>query len=420
MSSPFPTARARLLVAEDSPTQAQRLQYLLEQQGHEVFVAPDGVAALEMARRVRPTLVISDVVMPEMDGYELSYRVKNDPLLRGVPVMLVTALSDPHDVIRGLEAGADSFIVKPFEEHYLASRVEFLLANRDMAVPGEAGTGLAIRFKGEKHIITASRAQVLNLLLSTYEAAVERNRELARAQAEVESVNVQLQGALRELEAFSHSVSHDLRAPVHKIHGFGQLLLEDHAPQLDENGRHYVERMIAGARKMDELIEAMLALSKVTRADLVPVEVDLSEMAARVFEEVREREPARRCALRVQPGMHARADARLLEIALTNLLANAWKFTSGREVARIEVGRLDAEADAFFVRDNGAGFDARYAHKLFNAFQRMHSEREFPGTGIGLATVRRVVERHGGRAWAEGRPGEGATFFFSLPRNAPD
>ena len=407
-------APIRVLVAEDSPTQAQRLRHLLQRQGYEVAVAPNGREALDLARTFRPTLIISDVVMPEMDGYELSRRIKADAALAQIPVMLVTTLADPHDVIRGIEAGADNFVVKPYQEGYLSDRVEFLLANRFTKAPEQSPDGVTIHFNGQQHVITATREQILNLLLSTYQAAIERNRELVRTQAE-------LQGAMRELESFSHSVSHDLRAPLHKIHGFGELLLEDYAERLDDTGRHYLERMIAGAAKMNELIEAMLALSQVSRADLVASEVDLSAIAERILADLRERDPARRCESRVQPGMKAFGDARLFDIALTNLLGNAWKFSSGREVTRIEVGELPANGQmaVFFVRDNGAGFDPQYAERLFAAFQRLHTEKEFPGTGIGLATVRRVVERHEGNVWAESLPGQGATFYFSVPSRNP-
>jgi two-component system, sensor histidine kinase and response regulator len=411
-----------ILIAEDSPTQAERLRMLLERRGYEVIVAADGRAALELARKHHPTLVISDVVMPEMDGYMLSHGIKADPALRHTPVMLVTSLSDPHDVIRGIEVGADNFVVKPFEETYLTNQVRFLLVNRAMNEAADQAPALTIHFKGESHRITATREQILNLLLSTYEAAVERNRELARSQSDLQAVNRQLESAMREIESFSHSVSHDLRAPLHKIHGFGQVLLEDHAASLDATGRHYLERMIAGAAKMEELIEAMLALSRVSQADLVAGPVDVTAIATRILDDLKEHDAARRCECEVEPGLAVWGDARLFEAALTNLLSTAWKFTGGREPSRIAVGSVggDALMDTLFVRDNGAGFDAAGAKRLFSPFHRMHSDHEFPGTGIGLATVRRVIERHGGSVWAESAPGQGATFYIAVPRAASE
>jgi two-component system, sensor histidine kinase and response regulator len=406
----------RILVAEDSPTQALRLRLLLERSGYEVIVAADGREALEAARREKPTLVISDVVMPEMDGYGLSRSIKSDSDLRQIPVMLVTTLSDPQDVIRGIEAGADNFVVKPYEEDYLAARVGFLLDNNGLGGGEESTAGVRIRFKGEDHLITATREQILNLLLSTYEAAIERNRELARAQAELESVNTQLSMAMRELESFSHSVSHDLRSPVNKIRGFGELLLEDYAARLDETGRHYLDRMIAGAARMEELIEAMLRLSRVSQEELAAREFDLGALARRTLDELREQEPGRAVEAHIGQGLAAWGDPHLVEIVLCNLIGNAWKFTSRREVARIEVGRLPGAPGSpgrFYVRDNGAGFDPAQSARLFTPFQRLHGD--FPGTGIGLATVRRVIERHGGSVHGESEPGRGATFYFSLP-----
>jgi signal transduction histidine kinase len=410
-------AQVKVVVAEDSPTQALRLRHLLEKRGYDVRTCGDGLAALEAVRQAPPTLVISDVVMPRMDGYELSRRVKDDPALAAIPVMLLTALSDPHDVIRGIEAGADHFVVKPFEEEYLASQVRFLLENRRAREDGPEGETITVQFEGERHEIRASRGQILNLLLSTYGAAVERNKELARAQAELQSVNAQLRLAFRELESFSHSVSHDLRAPVQKIQGFGELLREACGDRLDETARHYLERVMASARHMNELIEALLALARVSQGELAALEVDLGAIARRALAELAERDPSRRVDTHVDDGLRARGDPRLYEAAIRNLLENAWKFTAKREAAAIEVRREPGGEGklALAIRDNGAGFDPRYAEKLFEPFRRLHSEREFPGTGIGLATVRRVIERHGGTIRAEGSPGAGAVFHITLP-----
>jgi DNA-binding response OmpR family regulator len=198
-----PGTPVRILVVEDSATQAQRLQHLLEQHGYQVVIASNGRLGLEMARQSPPALIISDVVMPEMDGYELSQRIKADRWLQTVPVILVTTMSDPQDVIRGLKSGADSFILKPYAEQYLLARVQYALFNRDMRRPQESGTGVEVHFNGERHLITAGRLRILNLLLSTYDAAIQRNKELKRGQEELQSLNVQLEEANRELESFS-------------------------------------------------------------------------------------------------------------------------------------------------------------------------------------------------------------------------
>jgi PAS domain S-box-containing protein len=262
-----------------------------------------------------------------------------------------------------------------------------------------------------------------------FEGFVSDISDRVRAEEEVRALNITLErrvdertedllGANRELEAFSYSVSHDLRSPLGAIRGFADALMESCGARLDPADRHYLERIRAGGARMDALIDDMLSLSRISRADLVAGEVDVSALALEALAEMREREPGRRNRCHVQRGMRARADNALLRIALTNLIGNAWKFSAGREEVVVEVGQLrdDGLATTFFVRDEGAGFDPAYAEKLFGTFQRLHTQSEFPGTGIGLATVRRVIERHGGHVWAEGAVGEGATFYFSLPK----
>jgi len=225
-----------------------------------------------------------------------------------------------------------------------------------------------------------------------------------------------LQAVNRELEAFSYSVSHDLRAPLRSIDGFSRALIEDHAAQLDETGRDYLHRVRAASERMGLLIEDLLRLSRLTSRELVRGTVDLSSIAQEVIDDLRERSPGRDLEVVIEAGIEARADPNLVRIALENLLGNAWKFTSKREQAMIEFGarRSDGER-AFYVRDNGEGFDMEYAGKLFGAFQRLHSTEEYEGTGIGLATVQRIIHRHGGRVWAEAAVDAGATFCFTLP-----
>ena len=226
----------------------------------------------------------------------------------------------------------------------------------------------------------------------------------------------QLEAANRELEAFSYSVSHDLRAPLRGIDGWSLALLEDCGGQLDTQGRQYLDRVRAETQRMGHLIDDLLALSRMTRCDLRPTPVDLSALAQRIAVRLRESAPGRAVELLIQPDLRTHGDASLLEAALTNLLDNAWKFTGKRAAARIEFGRMEQEGvPVFFVRDNGAGFTMANTKKLFAPFQRMHRTEEFPGTGIGLATVQRIIARHGGRIWTEAQVDQGATFFFTLP-----
>ncbi|HUF88545.1 MAG TPA: ATP-binding protein [Gemmatimonadota bacterium] len=240
------------------------------------------------------------------------------------------------------------------------------------------------------------------------------NRALRQRATEIEASN-------RELEAFSYSVSHDLRAPLRSITSFSQALLEDHAGGLDEEGRDYLQRVVRGGQRMAELIEDMMVLSRISRREMERGPVDLSSTALEIASELARGEPERHVVVDVEPDLLVDADPKLLRILIENLLANAWKFTARQPDPRIELGVMPSDNGrrVFYVRDNGAGFDMEHAGRLFAPFQRLHSEAEFPGTGVGLATVQRVVRRHGGEVWAEARVRQGATFYFTIRGEGP-
>ena len=272
-------------------------------------------------------------------------------------------------------------------------------------------------------------ASILSVWFWAREAAQGRRR--ARAEAKLRRLNreledrvsqrtAQLETANKELEAFAYSVSHDLRAPLRGIDGFSQALMEDYGGQMDETGRHYLSRVRAGTQRMGVLIDDLLRLSRVSRAQMQRGPVDLGAMANAVLDELKQQDPGRKVETGIADGLQATGDAHLLRIVLDNLLGNAWKYTSRHASARIQVGVTGKKgARAFFVKDDGAGFDMAYAHKLFGVFQRLHGADEFPGTGVGLATVARIIHRHGGQIWAESAPEKGATFFFTLPEEGP-
>jgi signal transduction histidine kinase len=239
--------------------------------------------------------------------------------------------------------------------------------------------------------------------------------QLEATNRDLEETNRELEGANSELEAFSYSVSHDLRSPLRSIEGFAQILLEDHAQGLDEEARSYLRRVRAASRRMALLIDDLLDLSRVTRSSLTRQMVDLSALAREIAAEIEKSQPDRRVRFVIADGLAVRGDPRLLRVLLENLLGNAFKFTQREREATIEFGAVTRDGGvAYYVRDNGVGFDEAYATKLFGAFQRLHGSEDFEGTGIGLATVQRIVQRHGGKAWAEGAVGKGATFYFTL------
>lgn len=251
------------------------------------------------------------------------------------------------------------------------------------------------------------------------EELAEMNRNLERR---IRERTAQLEAANKDLEAFSYSVSHDLRAPLRHIDGFSQMLLESSFEKLDDAGKSALHNIRNAAEKMGELIDGMLNLSRLTRQDMKRENVDLTMLAREIEQDLRRLQPDRRAEVVVAEGLRCFGDGALLRAVLDNLIGNAWKFTSRLDTARIAVGKMGKEDDGtivFFVKDNGAGFDMGYAQKLFGVFQRLHSQKEFPGTGVGLATVQRIILRHGGRIWAKASPDEGATFFFTLPGNPP-
>lgn len=268
---------------------------------------------------------------------------------------------------------------------------------------------------------------VLYVLLRRYErrdsaamaALIESQNEVRRSNTDLErrvqERTRQLEAANRELEAFAYAVSHDLRAPLRSMSGFSQILQETAPPGLDDKSRHYLQRIHEGSLRMSSLIEDLLNLSRIGRSELTARAVSLSQIAADAAAAVRERYPGYEVQLDIAPDIVVNADPRLLRIALENLLSNAWKYTARSPDPRVSIGMQRSEAGpVYFVCDNGVGFDMTYADKLFVPFQRLHPVAEFPGSGIGLVTVQRILARHGGRIWAQAKPHEGATFFFTL------
>jgi light-regulated signal transduction histidine kinase (bacteriophytochrome) len=380
----------KIMVVDDDPSYLEALEDVLLAAGYDVVTAGSGEKALARLPEERVDGILLDMRMPGLSGRETCQKIRATQGLHDVPILLLTALDDRRSLIEGLEAGADDYLAKnsPFE--VLHARLRAQMRRRQM----------------EEQTLRL-REEMLGAQLEAAEARAAQ--ELAETRAALVD---ELERKNRELEAFSYSVSHDLRAPLRTIDGFSQALAEDYGPSLDDRARDYIGRVRAGAQRMSSLIDDLLRLSRVSRAELRRRPVDLSSTARTVVAELRQADPERDVTVSIPDNLMVEADANLLRVLLENLIGNAWKFTT-RVAARIEVGR--GPDGAFFVRDNGAGFDMTYVDRLFAPFQRLHTEEDFPGTGIGLATARRIVDRHGGRIWADGTPGGGATISFTLP-----
>lgn len=386
----------RILAVDDSRTYLETIAEQLRADGYEVVKASSGEDALELLAVEQVDCILLDLLMPGLSGTETCKRIKGAPMLRNVPLIMLTALDDPEAMIEGMNAGADDYVSKAVEFDIIRARLRAQLRRKQFEDENRRVREEIVRTNAEARSArqTAEERAVLLQQLAA------KNRDLAL-------VN-------KELQMFAYSVSHDLRQPLRSMDGFSKVLLETYGDQLDDDGRHYLERVRAGAQRMGQLIDGLLLLSRVTRQELRVVPLRLDVMAGRVLERLREAEPSRDVELELANPLEAGGDEQLVESVLENLLGNAWKFSSGRSPARIEVGVAGGGQRAFFVRDNGAGFRMDYADKLFTPFQRLHSATEFAGTGIGLATTQRIVHRHGGRIWAESEPDRGATFYFTL------
>jgi len=582
-----------ILIAEDSPTQAEQLKHYLSASGYSVRMVGDGNQALAAALENQPAMLITDVVMPEMDGYTLCRKIKSSKTLKDIPVVLLTSLSRPQDILKGLECGADSFIRKPYDDKYLVSRVEYILANQELRRTDRLQAGVQLQFDGRAHFITAEKQQILDLLISTYEGALQINEELEtkqrellrerdllhtlmdnvpdfiyfkdtagrfttinralaralgiskpedalgetdfeyfaeayarqaladeqnvlrtgqplvgkveeihlrdklrlwisttkmvvrdlegknigtfgvsrditeskhaeqelqlakqnlenrvaertselaqanrqlqielgerkRAEEQVRRLNedleqrvaertIQLVAANQELDAFSYSVSHDLRAPLRHIGGFSQMLATKHSSQLGPEAKELLKLIQEGSQKMNLMIDDLFNLARLDRREAVSKMTPLNSLVEGVLKDLKSEIEGRQIDWHIGSLPAVNCDPGLLQQAFANLLSNAVKYTRGRERAVIEVDQTTIDGEAvIYVRDNGAGFDARHASKLFGAFQRFHTAEEFEGTGVGLATVQRIIRKHGGRVWAEAERDKGATFYFTL------
>jgi two-component system, sensor histidine kinase and response regulator len=393
----------RILLVDDQPENLLAAEAVLESLGQEIVKADSGREALRQLLHRDFAVIVLDIMMPEMDGFETASLIRQRERSRHTPIIFLTALGRGEEHLRlGYDLGAVDYIVKPFVPEILRTKVSvFVELNRKSLLLQQQSDLLARRNQELQDAIERSRG--------AEEEIRALNRHLERQLGELAEVN-------RELEAFSFTVSHDLRGPLSRITGFSKALLDFHGSQLDDTGRTYLQRIDQSSTRMCELVEDLLKFSRITRVEMAQSRVDLSEMVRSIAADLKARDAHRQVQFVIAERVEAWGDPGLLRTALSNLIENGWKYTRKKETGRIEFGFHDSGEPVYFVQDNGAGFDMAEAGRLFNPFQRLHKQSEFEGTGIGLATVDRIVRRHGGRVWAEGEVDRGATFFFTLSK----
>jgi signal transduction histidine kinase len=389
-SPPAIDDRVNILLVDDQPANLIALEAMLQGLDQNLIKAESGREALKWLLTHDFAVILLDVKMPDMDGFETATLIRQREKSRHTPILFLTANdSTQTQAVRGYAVGAVDYLVKPVVPEFVRSKVAVFVE-------------------------LAKKTELLRRQTQLLQESKQAALELAETRAELVR---DLEHKNRELESFSYAVSHDLRAPLRRIDSFSRAVLETQSDKVDDAGRRYLERVREASQHMSQLIDDVLYLSRVTRAELRDQEVDLSALVSLILTRLREGEPARRVETRVRPGVVVTGDGQLLRIALENLLENAWKFTGRQPEPRIEFGVTQVSGEpTYFVRDNGAGFDMTYVDRLFGPFQRLHAQGEFPGSGIGLATVQRIIHRHGGRVWAEGLIGQGATVQFTLGR----
>lgn len=368
------TLRPKILIVDDRPENLFVLQKILGVLDIEVFQASNGDDALGLALEHKFFCAILDVQMPEMDGYELAELLRGNLATAKMPIIFVSAVfSDEYHHRKGYKAGAVDFISKPFVPEILLSKIKVFL---DLYQQRQA-----------------------------LEALVE---QLNSANRQMELVN-------QELETFSYSISHDLRGPLRAIDGFSRILAESLGEDISFESRRYLETVRDNVRQLNDLIDGLLQFSRLAFQSFASREIAMKELAQHVIDDFLVVHPDRHVEVSLADLPPAWGDPLFIKQVFENLIQNAFKFSRSREILHLEIGfQAHGKKIAYFVRDNGAGFDMRYAEKLFGVFQRLHSDEEFEGTGVGLANVRRIILRHGGEVWAEAQVEQGATFYFTL------
>jgi len=403
----------KVLIVDDNEMNRKLLRVTLEAEGIETFEAEDGVEALAALEGQTADVIVSDILMPHMDGYRFCQEVRKSKTLEATPFIFYTSTyTSSGDEKLAMDCGADRYIKKPAPPGVIVAAIRELCdLGSQRPRPMEAPEELAVMREYNQALV--HKLEERNAKLETAREEIMRvneglERRVAERTAEIVTAN-------QELEAFSHSIAHDLRSPLMAIAGFSEMLVHECEGRVSPLAMDHLRYISKAAQRMNEMTTDLLRLSRASRAAIQRTSVDLSLVAKGVIQDLQERDPHRRVSVNIADGLRVNADIALLRIAIENLLGNAWKFTGKTASARIDVGRTGGDGGRlYFIRDNGAGFDMASAARLFGPFERLHSEAEFPGTGIGLATVQRIVRRHGGEIRAESAKGRGSTFYFDL------
>lgn len=380
-----------LLIIDDKQENIYALERLLEKSERTFLTTTDGKEGLKIALEKDIDLVILDVQMPGMDGFEVAQVLKSHKRTKDIPIIFASAeKKERQSIMKGFEEGAVDYLSKPLDPELTRAKVSVLLK------------------------IQVQKRQLL-----------EKNLSLEKAERHIHELNAHLQKNVeqleivnKDLESFSYSVSHDLRAPLRSIIGYSKILEEDWFEKLDDSGKKALQCVQQNADRMNRLIDDLLQFSKLGRKDVAKAEMDTANIVQSVLSEMNSA-TTHQASIDVKHLLPTFGDYALIRQVWINLISNAIKYSSKKEKPQVVIGSEKTDSETvYFVKDNGAGFNMEYVGKLFSVFQRLHKETEFEGTGVGLALVHRIVKKHGGRVWAEGKPGEGATFFFSLPFSA--
>lgn len=423
---------AEILIVEDSISQANQLMLMLEAKGFKVTLAQNGQRAIELLKTIKPTIIISDVMMPEMNGYELCERIKQNPETSSIPVILLTSLSNPNDVIRGLQSGADNFITKPYNQQFLMSRIQYIMLNKEIRSNSKrgSGVGMEIMFSGNKYTINADPMQIMDLLLSTYENAIQKNEELASANHELTIIHRELEQKNRELEKvnqeknkFLGMAAHDLRNPLSLINGFSSFLIEEAGDNLSKTHSDFLNVIQSSSESMLLMVNDLLDITLIEsgKLELRKEKIYLTAFIDQIISLNNVFAAKKNIQLNFShDNSHpvTFCDPGKIQQVITNLVSNSLKYSESESSVDINLSSNNSEA-LIYVKDHGLGIPEKDKHKLFKPFSRasVKSTGGEKSTGLGLLIARKIIEGHEGKIWFDSVEGLGSTFYFSLPLN---